>query len=211
VSFAAAGSCVIDAAQAGNASYAAAAHVEQTIIVTGKPQSIAFATPAPGTVGGSAALTATASSGLPVTFRAGAGTCTVSGQTVSYPAAGSCVIDAAQAGNASYAAAAHVQQTVIVTGEPQSITFAALAPGAVGGSATLTATASSGLPVTFTVSAGTCTVSVRKLTETVSVSTVTYTAAGSCVIEASQPGNASYAAAPQVQQTVKIGSASNLA
>jgi hypothetical protein len=39
---------------------------------------------------------------------------------------------------------------------------------------------------------------------TVSGSTVSYAAAGSCVIDANQAGNATYAAAPQVQQTIKV-------
>jgi hypothetical protein len=33
---------------------------------------------------------------------------------------------------------------------------------------------------------------------------VTYTGVGSCVIDASQAGNATYAAAPQVQPTIKV-------
>jgi hypothetical protein len=42
--------------------------------------------------------------------------CTVSGGTVTYAAAGSCVIDANQAGNATYAAA-QAQQTITVNGQ----------------------------------------------------------------------------------------------
>jgi hypothetical protein len=33
---------------------------------------------------------------------------------------------------------------------------------------------------------------------------VNYLAAGSCVIDANQAGNATYAAAPQVQQTIPV-------
>jgi hypothetical protein len=44
----------------------------------------------------------------------GPGVCTVSGTIVTYTAAGSCVIDANQAGNGSYAAAPQVQQTITV-------------------------------------------------------------------------------------------------
>jgi hypothetical protein len=35
--------------------------------------------------------------------------------------------------------------------------------------------------------------------------TVNYTAAGSCVIDANQPGNGTYQAAPQVQRTISVG------
>ena len=63
--------------------------------------------------------------------------CTVSGSTVTYTAAGTCVIDANQAGNATYAAAPQVQRTITVTSTPQSITFTAPAAGTAGGSADL--------------------------------------------------------------------------
>ena len=33
---------------------------------------------------------------------------------------------------------------------------------------------------------------------------MTYTAAGTCIIDASQPGNTTYQAAPQVQQTITV-------
>ena len=211
VSYTAAGSCVIDANQAGNASYTAAPQVQRTITVqpattAGKTsQSISFTAPASGTAGGSAHLSATGGgSGNPVVFSvgpaSGRGVCTVSGTTVTYTAAGSCVIDANQVGTASYAAAPQVQRTITVTGMSQSISFTAPASGVAGGSAHLSATGGgSGNPVVFSVAPasgpGVC---------TVSGTTVTYTAAGSCVIDANQAGTASYAAAPQVQQAITV-------
>jgi hypothetical protein len=205
VTYAGAGSCVIDANQAGNATWAAAPQVQQTITVTGKPQSITFTAPASGMVGDDpVTLSATASSGLPVMLSvdsaSGAGVCTLSGSTVTYAAAGACVIDANQPGNATYAAAPQVQRTITVTSRPQSITFTAPRSGMVGDDpVTLSATASSGLPVMLSVDpasgAGVC---------TLSGSTVTYAAAGSCVIDANQAGNATYAAAPQVQRTITV-------
>jgi serine/threonine-protein kinase len=221
VAYTAAGLCVIDANQAGNATYAAAPQVQGTITVnanTGgggggggggqQPQTISFTPPASGTVGGSATLSATGGgSGNPVVFSvdsASAGVCSVSGSTVTYTAAGSCVIDANQAGNATYAAASQVQRTIQVNGQQQpsqqsqSISFTPPGPGIVGDSATLSATASSGLAVAFSAdpaSGGVC---------TVDGSTVTYTAVGSCVIDANQPGNATYAPASQVQGTITV-------
>ncbi len=210
VSYAAAGSCVIDADQAGDATYAAAPQAQLTITVTStqkRTQSISFTAPASGTVGGSATVSATATSGLPVVLSvdrgSGAGVCTVSGRTVSYTGAGSCVIDADQAGNATYLAAARVQRTITVASavkQAQSITFTEPPrEGTVGGSATVSATASSGLPVVLSVDpgsgAGVC---------TVSGSTVSYAAAGSCVIDADQAGDATYAAAPQAELTITV-------
>ena len=130
-------------------------------------------------------------SGNPVVFSvdpsSGPGVCTVSGTTVTYTAAGSCVIDANQAGNGSYAGAPQVQRTITVNGILQSISFTAPASGTAGGSAALSATGGgSGNPVVFSVDPssgpGVC---------TVSGTTVTYTAAGNCVIDANQAGNGS--------------------
>ena len=77
------------------------------------PQAINFTPPALGIAGQSATLSATGgASGNPVVFSvdpsSGAGVCSVSGvdgATLSYSQAGTCVVDANQAGNASYAAA----------------------------------------------------------------------------------------------------------
>jgi hypothetical protein len=205
VSYTAAGSCVIDANQAGNIDYADAPQVTQTITVSPEDQSIILTAPAPGSVGGSAALAATGGgSGNPVVFSvdpsSGTGVCSVSGDTVSYTAAGSCVIDANQAGNADYAAAPQVTQAITVALLSQSISFTAPAIGSVGGSATLTATGGgSGNPVVFSVDlfsgTGVC---------SVSGDTVSYTAAGSCEIDANQAGNADYAAASQVSQAIYV-------
>jgi hypothetical protein len=57
-------------------------------------------------------------SGNPVVFSVAPGSgrvCRVSGTTVTYAAAGRCVINANQAGNGRYAAAPQVQQTIVVT------------------------------------------------------------------------------------------------
>jgi DNA-binding beta-propeller fold protein YncE len=109
-------------------------------------QSISFTAPATGAAGQQATLTATATSGLPVAFSvdasSGAGVCSLSGDTVTYLAAGNCVIDANQAGNSSYAAAAQVTQTITVTGTPPAITST--------GSATFTAGTAGSFTVTTT-------------------------------------------------------------
>jgi hypothetical protein len=82
----------------------------------------------------------------------------------------------------------------------QKITFAQLAKGAVGGSSTLSATASTGLPVAFTTApAGACSLSGANGT-----TTVTYLKAGSCVINADQPGNGLYPPAARVTRTVAV-------
>lgn len=61
-------------------------------------------------------VSATASSGLPVSFASlTQSVCTVSGNTVTLVAVGTCTIQATQAGNATYAAATPVDQSFLVT------------------------------------------------------------------------------------------------
>jgi hypothetical protein len=99
---------------AGNANTAAASaskdySATQTISFTG-PGNQTIGTPAP-------ALSATASSGLPVTISSTTpSVCTVSGTTLTLVAAGSCSLTASQAGNASFAPAAAVIVAFDVTG-----------------------------------------------------------------------------------------------
>ena len=124
-------------------------------------QAITFTSspPSNATVGGPTyTITATGgASGNPVTFTIDASStsgCSVSGSTVSFAVPiGTCVIDANQAGNASYAAAPQVQQSFSVGKGQQAIVFTSPPPSnaTVGGPTyTITATGgASGNPVTF--------------------------------------------------------------
>ena len=139
---------------------------------------------------------------LSVDSSSGAGVCTLSGRTVTYNNPGPCVIDANQAGNATYAPAPQVQQSFAVGKGSQTITFTSTAPAGakVGGPTyTVTATASSGLTVAFTIDASASSVC------SISGSTVSFTATGTCVIDANQAGNANYNPAPQAQQSFAVG------
>jgi hypothetical protein len=152
-------------------------------------------------------VSATASSGLAVSFASiTTAVCSVSGSTsgttVTLVATGTCTIQATQAGNGtSYVAATPVSQSFQVTGQSQTITFPALANQALGTAPfAVSATASSGLAVSFA--------SVTTPVCTVSGFTVTLVAAGACAIQATQIGNATYAAAASVTQSfvvVQIG------
>lgn len=93
-----------------------------SISVAKGPQSVKFTSSPPlfGKPGGTYPVSATGGgSGNPVTFTVDgsstAGACTISGSVVSFTGAGSCVLDANQAGNANYLPAAQVQQAVTVT------------------------------------------------------------------------------------------------
>src|SRR5262249_4849787 len=142
-----------------------------------------------------------ASSGLPVLLiSTNPQVCTVSGFTVLTVAGGWCTITASQGGNSDYAAASAEARFRVYTGrETQTITFVPPPGAEVGVPVTLVASASSGLPVSFT--SNTPTVC------TVSGSTVLTAAAGVCVITASQNGSRTYAPARQVPRRfmVKLG------
>jgi hypothetical protein len=87
------------------------------------------------------AISATASSGLPVTFSAGPpAVCTVSGSTVHIVGAGSCTVNANQAGNASFLPAPQAQRTFQVL--QGVITVTATGSQTYGGSPSFTPTVS---------------------------------------------------------------------
>src|SRR5438094_6959186 len=142
----------------------------------------------------------TASSGLPVSLSA-SGNCTVTSPapgTVHLTGAGSCTITASQAGDANFNAAPNVSQTFSIAKANQTITFNALANKTFGDADfNVSATASSGLPVSFTAT-GNC---------SIAGNTVHITGAGSCTITASQSGNANFNAATDVPQSFNIAKA----
>ncbi|MGD0730848.1 MAG: hypothetical protein ABR956_06265 [Terracidiphilus sp.] len=115
------GACGIVASQAGNATYAAAPEVGQVVNVSNTPtaQTISFGPIPAQTVGTPLALTAIASSGLPVSFTSTAtSVCTVAGATAAFIASGTCTIDANQSGNGVYSAAPQVPQSFTVNPAP---------------------------------------------------------------------------------------------
>jgi hypothetical protein len=198
------GTCTVEADQPGNASFAAADAAFQSFTVTKVDQTITFATLASRSLAQSPVpLTATASSGLAVTFTSQLpAVCTVLGTSVTLVAVGTCTIQADQAGNGTYKAAPAIQQAFAVTPAPksdQTITFAALPDIAISATLTAVATASSGLTVTF--SSTTPTVCTATGTNG---STVTRVTVGACTIQADQSGDATHNAAPPVLQTLGV-------
>lgn len=195
------GTCTIEAYQLGNSSYAMAISVSQTFPVNSLGQTITFGTIPTQLVTQSISLSASASSGLPVSFASvSPSVCAVSGTIASMLAAGTCSVQASQAGNNIYGAAPVVSQSFTVAGgAAQTISFAPISsPQSAGSQIALSAAASSGLPVTLTaVTPSTC-------TTLGAVPYVSLVASGTCTIQASQAGNATYEAAPPVSQTFSI-------
>ncbi len=230
------GTCTLDANQAGNADYLAAAQFQQSFTVSsttggvlalarpavgrsGRPGSagsgvvahtlssqtitISSSPPAPATVGASYTPVATATSGLAVSLAidpaSTGGACTLSGGVVTFTGVGTCLLDASQAGDASYLAAPPVQQVITIGAGAQTITISSSppSPATVGASYTPVATATSGLAVSFAIdpasTSGAC---------TLSGGVVTFTGVGTCLLDASQAGDANYLAAPTASQVV---------
>ncbi|HEY7011366.1 MAG TPA: hypothetical protein VH480_01320, partial [Streptosporangiaceae bacterium] len=143
------GTCTITASQAGNDNYAAAQAVTKSFAVARLRQTIDFPQPPDVAFGKPVDLSAKASSGLPVSF--GTGTpdvCTISGLTVTTTTVGTCRITASQAGDARYAPVRGVARSFQVKRATQAITFTPPDGATVGQPVTLSASASSGLPVT---------------------------------------------------------------
>jgi hypothetical protein len=204
-----AGTCTITASQNGNSTYNPAPAVPQSFDIAKANQTITFGALANRTFGApDFAVSATASSGLPVSFAA-TGNCTVNNPspgTVHLTGAGSCTITATQAGNANYNSALPVPQMFDIAKASQTIAFGALSPRTFGDpDFAVSATASSGLPVSFAAT-GNCTVT------TPSPGTVHITGAGSCTITASQAGNADYesANAPQILTIAKASTTTSV-
>ena len=143
---------------------------------------------------GSGLAGASASSTLGVSFASTTtSVCTVSGTSLTLVSVGMCSVTATQAGNSTFAAAAPVTQSFMVSQGTQTITFGALNSVTLPSAAfALSATASSGLAVSFA--------STTPAVCTVSGSMATPLAAGTCTITASQAGNANYAAATPVME-----------
>jgi hypothetical protein len=202
VSFDHAGTCKVNADQAGNAYYTAASTAQQSFLVSQAPQVVAFTSvaPADATVGATT-YTVTASggaSGNPVAFSIDPSTtnsaCSITNASVKFSHFGTCVVDANQAGNADYSAAAQVQQAIAVGKGSQAVNFTSTSPIAAATSSAVD------LPVTISLDSSSVGCSL-------SGGTVTFVAQGTCVIDANQGGNGDYLPAAQVQQSFTISAA----
>ncbi|MFM7181514.1 MAG: hypothetical protein ACKO2G_08635, partial [Verrucomicrobiales bacterium] len=184
-----AGSSNITASQAGDATYKAAPSVVRSLTVDKASQSITFPKLSSRSVLDPAfALTATASSGLPVTYTSTVtSVASVSGNVVTINGAGSTIIRANQSGNTNYKAANPIAATLTITKAPQLIMMADPPSGKKYGGIpfTVAATANTGLPISYRSS--------DPNVATISGNTVTIVGAGQCTIIAEQAGNATYA------------------
>jgi hypothetical protein len=219
VKYTAAGSCVVDANQAGNTNYASAAQV-QKIIPVGLattplgPATVALTLNVSGSqVYGSSNPTLSETNDAIGVSVLGTLACTsVNGGTAisallpvgTYTVDGTSCSGLSLSDPADYSLAyAGASGGFVVTRAPQTINFTAPASVTLGASSTLSATGgASGNPVAFTLDAtsgaGGCKPSGP------GGGTVKYEVVGKCVIDANEVGNADYWAAAQVRQTIEV-------
>ncbi|MET0908083.1 MAG: carboxypeptidase-like regulatory domain-containing protein, partial [Ilumatobacteraceae bacterium] len=199
------GTCTVRADQPGNASHAAAAPVTRSFTVSKVSQSITFPALAAKNLSQTpVVVAATASSGLAVTLTTTTpGVCTASGpdgSTITLVAAGTCTVQATQPGDATYKAAPTVNRSFTVSKVAQAITFPALSARSISDPpVAVAAAASSGLAVAFTTTTPTvCTAGGP------GGSLITLVAAGTCTVQATQPGDATYKPAPTVNRSFTV-------
>ena len=169
-----------------------------TLTIHRATQTVSFGTPATPTIGQPVQLSATASSGLPVTFSVASGPGTLSGNLLTITGTSPVVVvKASQAGDTNYLPASATYSFNQVGKLSQSIRFDPLTDRpATDGPATLSATATSGLPVSFSIVSGPALLEGERLTLT--------GAPGRVVVRASQSGNDMYQPAPDATQSFTV-------
>ncbi len=167
-----------------------------TLVIARAPQSISYgAFPATLTVGTAHALAATSSSGGVVSFALARGNAQLAGTALTPLDTAQITIRATQAGDSNFLPAV-ADFSFSAAKQNQSIIFAALTSPVTGTApVTLAASATSALPITFSVITGPAT-----LTGT----TVTPTASGLIIVRASQPGNDTFNPAPDVDRALVV-------
>lgn len=139
-------------------------------------------------------LRALSTAGLPVTYTV-AGPATISGNKLTFTGVGQVTLRAAQSGNARFAPAPTVTRTFNVLKARQAIRFLAVREQTVGSTISLQATASSGLPVTYSLIYGAATLNGNQLT---------FNKVGAVTIQADQPGDDHFYAAPSVRESILV-------
>lgn len=196
------GTVQVQATQSGDITYSPAPAVSQSFKVNPLSQTITFPAIADKETNDAPfTIAATASSGLPVSFSILSGPATVSGDTITLTGtSGTVQVQATQSGSLMYAPAQTVINSFVVTNaalQNQTITFPSIPDKETTDAPfTISATASSGLTVSFTILSGPATVSGNTITLT--------GAAGTVEVQATQNGDATYNPASPVTNSFDV-------
>ena len=215
VAIVAAGTCTLTADQPGDIAWHPADQATQSLAIAQAAQTLTFPAQTVASrsieVNGTFAIdpeatSAVPNSGAPIVYSSlDTGVCTVSGTTVTMVAVGTCQIAANQDGDDNFIAATQAVQSVAITKAAQTLTFPAQTVGSrfieVGSTFGIdpeatSAEPNSGAPIVYSsLDTGVC---------TVSGTTVTMVAVGTCQIAANQDGDDVFMAAPQVTVDVLL-------
>lgn len=160
--------------------------------------------PDPASIGSTYTVEATGGgSTQPVTFsltEGSADVCSIDGATITFDHAGSCTVQADQAGDDDFNAAPPVTETITVAKTAQTVAIDSTPTTAVVGAtyAPTTTASEGGQPVVLGVEGDAC-----ELAD----GTVTFTHAGQCTVTADRAGDDDHTAATQARQDVVVGQA----
>jgi Fe-S cluster biogenesis protein NfuA len=183
-------------------------------VITANPGSFAnvispSTNPGTGTIGGTYAASATATSGdtVAITLNGSSTGCTISSGLVTFTAVGTCLVDFndTTSGSSPYVSATQVQQSISVSARLANVISPSTNPGTgtIGGTYAASATATSGDTVAITLNGSStgC---------TISSGLVTFTAVGTCLVDFNDTtsGSSPYVSATQVQQSISVSAGS---
>jgi outer membrane protein OmpA-like peptidoglycan-associated protein len=198
------GNCSVVAHRESSTNYHSASSSPHSLTISKGTQVAAFTSliPSVPVTGSTYTPTATTTSGLAPTISVstGAGSvCTLSNGTLTFNASGLCVLSASQPGDSNWLVATTATQSIEVGKLSQAITFPQPASVDLGSpDFTLDASTSSGLPLTYSVTAGNSVCSIS------SIGIVSIASVGACTIETLQAGDSTFAAASTVTRTITV-------
>jgi len=206
VTFTGSGTCVVDFNDPGNATYAAAAQVHQSITVYAANVITPSKSPSAGSTGGSFSPGAVATSGDSVTKTLASTStgCSLSSGRVTFTGSGTCEVNFSDPGNGAFAAASEVRHNIKVYAANTIDTSTAPAAGTIHGSYAPSASVTSGDRVVITLDGASTGCSIAK-------SVVTFTVNGVCRVDFNDVGNGAFAPARQVQQDITVGTGNPIA
>jgi hypothetical protein len=198
--------CVIQATKALDTNYNVATSSTQTITINKINQTVSFTSTAPSSPvsGDTYTPLASATSGAIPTISVASSSssvCSLSAGIVTFNTSGTCLIEADSVSSTNYNAATTASQSITVAKITQTITFTQPSASSFGDSSrSMSASASSGLAITYSRGASTtntaCSVS--------SGGVVTILAVGNCQVTAAQSGNSQYDSALSVSRTFAV-------